>query len=146
METCPCLNSISNLKALIHISLGKAEMWRCDFNFLSWLKNHLILQTLADSSYSPMFSLVKHPGVPLLQLKLVGVRKHRWMGACSALASVMDIKNDVQLQVSILQYAKNHQPGFPRLTYGIPSSNYLAEPTIHPSTLGPWLPPWDLQP
>ena len=77
----------------------------------------------SNSSYPPLFSLVKYPGVPVLQLKLVGVRKHRWMGTCSALASVIDIKNDVQLQVSILQYAKTHQPGFPRLTYGIPSSN-----------------------
>lgn len=99
----------------------KRKMQRCDFKFLKLTQKSL---DPSNSTYPALFSLVKHVGVPVLQLKLVGVRKHRWMGTCCGVASVMDIKNDVQLQASF-QHEKKSPTWISLKTCGIPSANYL---------------------
>ena len=126
-------------------------MQRCDFKFLKLTQKSL---DPSNSTYPALF-FVQNVGVPVLQLKLVGVRKHRWMGTCCGVASVMDIKNDVQLQASFQHYEKKSPTWISLKTCGIPSANYLcffktlgssnisSDP---PNDLGTWLPLWDLRP
>ena len=111
----------------------KRKMQRCDFKFLKLTQKSL---DPSNSTYPALF-FVQNVGVPVLQLKLVGVRKHRWMGTCCGVASVMDIKNDVQLQASFQHYEKNHQPGFPwkLVEFPLQTTCVFLKRWVHPTSL-----------